>query len=176
MGNEAAYCCAGILFLVIVAVFALFMRTNNRTRRVCKLSKSTSPPQSNQTTQSAEDIIKRYNLQPHRLIRGGYFREMVRTDKYTQIYYLQEHHHDTIPRVYTGRAKEAIVWIDGADMLIDDNGKIIALNQTNPVYISLHTGSNALNYNVERNVEGDSWSLVSVIFSPPFDSDKLKHA
>ena len=42
MGNEAAYCCAGILFLVIIALFALSMRTNNRTRRVCKLSKSAS--------------------------------------------------------------------------------------------------------------------------------------
>lgn len=36
MANEAAYCCAGLLFLVLVALFAVSMRTNSQTRRYCQ--------------------------------------------------------------------------------------------------------------------------------------------
>ena len=36
MANEAAYCCAGLLFLVLVVFFAVSMRTNSQTRRFCQ--------------------------------------------------------------------------------------------------------------------------------------------
>ena len=36
MANEAAYCCAGLLFLVILVFFAVSMRTNSQTRRYCQ--------------------------------------------------------------------------------------------------------------------------------------------
>ena len=43
--SAAAYCCAGLLFLVIIALFAVFMRTNTRTRRYCQSTTcSPTPP------------------------------------------------------------------------------------------------------------------------------------
>ena len=36
MANEAAYCCAGLLFLVLIVFFAVSMRTNSQTRKYCQ--------------------------------------------------------------------------------------------------------------------------------------------
>jgi hypothetical protein len=38
MANEAAYCCVGLLFLVLVVFFAFSMRTNSQTRKYCQQS------------------------------------------------------------------------------------------------------------------------------------------
>ena len=34
--SAAAYCCGGLLFLVIIVLFAVSMRTSRRTRRYCQ--------------------------------------------------------------------------------------------------------------------------------------------
>ena len=39
MDNEAAYCCAGFLFLVLIVLFAVSMRTNSRTHKYCQFHK-----------------------------------------------------------------------------------------------------------------------------------------
>ena len=36
MGNEAAYSCAALLFLVLVVLFAVSFRTGSQTRKYCK--------------------------------------------------------------------------------------------------------------------------------------------
>ena len=36
MANEAAYCCAAVIFVILVVFFAVSMRTNARTRRFCQ--------------------------------------------------------------------------------------------------------------------------------------------
>jgi predicted cupin superfamily sugar epimerase len=117
---------------------------------------------------SAEDIIARYKLTGHDLIGGGHFREIVRTGNMTVIYYLQQHHDTTLHRLYNGTAEETIVWIEGTDAQIDDNGKIVSLGQHAPSYVVEHDGSNWLDYNVQSG-----WSLMTVTFVPPFDLAKL---
>ena len=42
MGNEAAYSCVALFFLVFVVLFAVSMRTSSRTRRYCQSIQSTS--------------------------------------------------------------------------------------------------------------------------------------
>lgn len=36
MANEAAYCCAALLFLVLIVLFSVSMRTNSQTRKYCQ--------------------------------------------------------------------------------------------------------------------------------------------
>ena len=36
MANEAAYSCAALIFIILVVLFAVSMRTNARTRRFCQ--------------------------------------------------------------------------------------------------------------------------------------------
>ena len=119
-------------------------------------------------TESASDIVARYGLNNHDLIGAGHFREIVRTENMTIIYYLQEHHDNTLHRLYNGSAEESIVWIDGADAVIDDEGVSVTVGKDAPAYVVEHDGTNWLDYNV---VSG--WSLMTVTFVPPFDPSKL---
>jgi predicted cupin superfamily sugar epimerase len=118
--------------------------------------------------ESADDIIEKYNLTGHDLIGGGHFREIVRTGNMTIIYYLQQHHDTTLHRLYNGTAEESIVWIDGDDALIDDNGKFVTIGQYMPAYVVEHDGSNWLDYNIDSG-----WTLLTITFVPPFDHNKL---
>jgi len=117
-------------------------------------------------------IINKYNLIPHRLINGGYFKEVARNKQYSIILYLQIGTQQTASRIYKKPSIETVLWIEGDDLYLIDGDKHIILNSDNPSYTIKHDRNKIYNYyHAPRGRLG--YTLTTVTVSPPFDQKNL---
>lgn len=116
-------------------------------------------------------FIRKYGLRFHDLISGGFLRETTRTALQSTIFFMQSECQQTRKRVYRGDAEETITWIDGSDIIVNDDGRKITLNRRNPAHTVRHGsgGKNALNFCVPHGC-----AMTTVTFVPPFDPSKLE--
>ena len=117
-------------------------------------------------------IINKYNLIPHRLINGGYFKEVARNKQYSIILYLQIGTQQTASRIYKKPSIETVLSIEGDDLYLIDGDKHIILNSDNPSYTIKHDRNKIYNYyHAPRGRLG--YTLTTVTVSPPFDQKNL---
>ena len=118
----------------------------------------------------AFEVIKRYELNSHNLIKGGYYKEVARNPQFSIIFYLQLGTQPTLPRLYKKPALETVVWIEGDDVIIVDEDQHIVLNGKNPSYTIIHNSAEKIyNYYTAHR----KYALTTVTFSPPFNPDNL---